>query len=106
VAVVARADDEHSVLARRGGDPRRSIERHRQHESVVVIGVLADQVHASRRAVQPWRTAERRLELAREIAGDDHRGSALRIARISRIAATTISTLPQTRLTLMPSDRA
>ena len=71
-AVLARADHDPLVVSRRRGDPRRSIDRHRHDEAVVVVGVLADQVHATRRVVQPRRSAEYAFELAREVVGINH----------------------------------
>ena len=43
--------------ARRGRDDGPAVDRHRQHEAVVVVGVLADQVHAARRRGEPRRIA-------------------------------------------------
>ena len=56
------------VVARGQRDPRRTLDRRWQNESVVVIGMLTDHVHAA------WRTRDERrapakatLELAQQV---------------------------------------
>src|SRR5688500_7132880 len=39
-----------AIATRPKGDPDRAIDRHREHEAVVVVGVIADEVHAPRTA--------------------------------------------------------
>jgi hypothetical protein len=38
----------HAVVARAGGDIRCAVDRDREHEAVVVIGMFADQIDATR----------------------------------------------------------
>jgi hypothetical protein len=54
------------VLARRRERDRGAVDRARQHEAVVVVRVLADQVHAARCASAVRRRA---AETARELVG-------------------------------------
>ena len=42
-----------AVVARGGGDPGVQIHRHGHYESIVIVGVLADQVHSARSAIDP-----------------------------------------------------
>jgi hypothetical protein len=46
-------DADPAIASFRRGDDRAAIDRHRQREAVVVIGVLADQVDATRRGEDP-----------------------------------------------------
>src|SRR5687768_9175140 len=39
-----------AIATRPKGDPDRAIDRHREDKAVVVVGVIADEVHASRTA--------------------------------------------------------
>ncbi len=68
--VETRRDRAHgTVPASAHGDVGAEIEGCRQREAVVVVGVLADQVHPARRADHDvWRRAEQSAELV-----DDHR---------------------------------
>ena len=52
------------VITSANGEPHLAIDRHRQDESVVIVGVIADQVHAPRGAREERRlTAEAAPEL-------------------------------------------
>ena len=55
---VFRIDDELSILTRSDGDPAGEVNRHRHYESLVVVGMLADQVDAAGRAIDAGNTAE------------------------------------------------
>ena len=55
-------DAQLAVGARRRRHPGRQLQRRRHDEAVVVIGVLADQIDAARRAIEPRRAAEFPLE--------------------------------------------
>ena len=83
LGVLARMHHDRPIVPRRRGDPGRSIERHRHHESVVVIGVLADQIDAARRAIHARRPAEPVSEVGSQIRGIDHFSSLERPAKIA-----------------------
>jgi hypothetical protein len=54
LAGVLRMDEETAVRARRPRDPGRQTESGRQNETVVVVGVFPDEIHAPGRPVDPW----------------------------------------------------
>ena len=61
------------MLARGGAgrDHRVAIDRHRQHEAVVVVDVLADEIHAARRGDDPpRRLAIALFEVARRLGNE------------------------------------
>ncbi len=61
-------DADLAVRAGRAGDEGGEIERRRHDETVVVVGVLADQVHPAGRAADHARAAEAQAELLRDVA--------------------------------------
>ena len=48
LVVIDRIDDDAAVVARPQSDPNRPIDGQRQHEAVVVVGMLADQIDPTR----------------------------------------------------------
>jgi hypothetical protein len=48
-------DEDAAIGAGSKRDPNRAVNRHRQDESLVVVGMLANQVHPSRRADDKYR---------------------------------------------------
>ena len=66
-----RIDAEPPVRPRRGGDEGGEFERRRHDEAVVVVGVLADQVHPPRRAADFRHAAEAAAEFLRCVARQD-----------------------------------
>ena len=61
--------------ARRAGDEGGEIERRRHDEAVVVVGVLADQVHPAGRAADHAHAAEAQAEILRDVARLDRQRS-------------------------------
>ena len=64
-------DADRAIVARSGGDEGGEIERRRHDESVVVVGVLADQVDPAGRAAHPGHSPEAHAELLRDVARPD-----------------------------------
>jgi hypothetical protein len=63
LVVFQRVDDGAPVGARAKGDAHGAVNRHRQDVALVVVGVLADQVHPSRRADEEgWLCTKMSLE--------------------------------------------
>ena len=68
-----RSDDQHAVVARRDGDMGRQVNRRRHHKAIVIIGMLANQVDATRRAEDARRRAEGDLKLLLKFCRVIHR---------------------------------
>ena len=62
-------DDQLTVPAWSSGRPAIEVNRGWQHEAVVIVGVLADQIHAAGRAVNARRRAKARLERVEKLQG-------------------------------------
>jgi N-acetyl-anhydromuramyl-L-alanine amidase AmpD len=68
---VERVHGHAGIATRAKGDPRRTVDGKRKDEAFIVVRVLADEIHASRRAGQERRRlAESALELARDSLPD------------------------------------
>src|SRR5438105_15899981 len=96
--------DETTVRARRNGSPAGELNRHRHYKAIVVVGVLANQIDASRRSEDARLPAE---EAAKRILQVAHRWRPRIVPRRPSITMTSPnarSTSPQSRLTLIPSD--
>lgn len=56
-------DDEFSSTARSRSDPAGKINRRRENEAVVVVGMFADEIDSARRAIDVGRRSEARAKL-------------------------------------------
>ena len=63
------------VVSRAKRDPHRTVDRHRQHEAVVVVGVVADEIDAARRAREVVRSYLRIVARTRRPLGQRYRCS-------------------------------
>jgi hypothetical protein len=63
LAQILRIDVHARIFSRRRGHPGVQIHRNGHHETFIVIGVLADQIHASRRPKYPRFLTVQFLEL-------------------------------------------
>jgi len=60
-------DDQLAVAPRSGGRPAIEFNRGRQHEAVVIVGMLANQIHPAGRPVNARAGAEARLESVQKL---------------------------------------
>src|SRR6266851_1390834 len=109
---IGRLNDQARVGSRRDRHPYIQIDRHRHHKAIVVVGVLADQVDPPGGAENSRFLPEERLKFLTQL-GSAWRGRGLgafdhdarRFKPKKSITRPKPSrTIPQVRLTLMPSE--